>query len=91
MKERQQPSRMCVACREMKDKRSLIRVVRSPQGEITLDPGGKAPGRGAYICRSQECWKRAKKARSLEKALKTKLSDQLLDQLAQEIAGEQRP
>lgn len=61
--------RMCVGCREMKEKKSLIRVVRSPEGEVSLDPVGKKPGRGAYICRSADCLKRAIRQKQLERQL----------------------
>ena len=62
------PMRQCVGCREMKEKRSLIRVVKSPEGEVSLDFKGKLPGRGAYVCPSGECLKRARKSRALERA-----------------------
>ena len=55
MKTRKIPMRMCVGCREMKEKKTLIRVVRSPEGVLSLDPAGKKPGRGAYVCREGEC------------------------------------
>ena len=55
------PQRQCVGCREMKDKKSLLRVVKSPEGEVSLDFGGRAPGRGAYVCRDMECLKKARK------------------------------
>jgi predicted RNA-binding protein YlxR (DUF448 family) len=58
------PQRQCVGCREMKDKRALIRAVKSPQGEVSLDFTGKKPGRGAYVCPNSECLKRARKSRS---------------------------
>ena len=61
--------RMCVGCREMKEKKSLIRVVRSPEGEVSLDPVGKKPGRGAYVCRSADCLKRAIRQKQLERQL----------------------
>ena len=66
MKPKKIPMRMCVGCREMKPKRELIRVVRSPEGEVSMDPVGKKPGRGAYVCRNTECLKRAIKQRQLE-------------------------
>lgn len=69
MKPRKIPMRMCVGCREMKEKKSLIRVVRSPEGEVSLDPVGKKPGRGAYICRSADCLKRAIRQKQLERQL----------------------
>ena len=59
------PQRQCVGCREMKDKRALIRAVKSPQGEVSLDFTGKKPGRGAYVCPNGECLKRARKSRAL--------------------------
>ena len=62
------PMRQCLGCREMKPKRELIRVVKSPEGEVSLDFKGKKPGRGAYLCPSPECLKRAKKAKALERA-----------------------
>ena len=63
------PQRQCVGCRERKEKRELIRVVRSPEGGISLDFKGKKPGRGAYLCPDLECLKRARKSRALERAL----------------------
>ena len=63
------PMRQCVGCREMKPKKELVRVVRSPEGEISLDFRGKAPGRGAYLCPQTECLKRAIKSKSLEHGL----------------------
>ena len=69
MKPRKIPMRMCVGCREMKEKKSLIRVVRSPEGEVSLDPVGKKPGRGAYVCRSADCLKRAIRQKQLERPL----------------------
>lgn len=71
------PMRQCVGCREMKPKRELIRVVRSPQGAISLDFRGKLPGRGAYVCPRAECLARAKKSRALERAFETALPPQV--------------
>ncbi len=71
------PQRLCLACQTMKDKRELMRIVRSPQGEPALDPTGKAPGRGAYLCCAPECLKKAKKSRGLERALGVKISPEL--------------
>ncbi len=64
------PQRMCVVCREMKEKDCLIRVVRNKDGEFALDPSGKKPGRGAYVCRSESCISRLDKVRGLERAFK---------------------
>ena len=65
------PMRQCLGCREMFPKRELIRVVRSPEGEITLDFKGKAPGRGAYLCGRPDCLKQARKRRAIERAVRT--------------------
>ena len=62
------PLRQCVGCREMKPKKELIRVVKSPEGEVSLDFKGKKPGRGAYVCPDAECLRRARKSRALERA-----------------------
>lgn len=62
------PLRMCVSCREMKDKRAMLRVVKNADGQIGVDAGGKAPGRGAYVCGEGECLKKMRKNRALNKA-----------------------
>ena len=67
------PMRQCVGCREMKEKKSLIRVVKSPEGVVSLDFRGKLPGRGAYVCPDPECLKRARKSRALERAFSAPL------------------
>ncbi len=68
------PMRTCVACRQERPKRELVRVVCGPAGEIKVDPTGKAPGRGAYLCPQPICWENALKRRVLDQALKTSLS-----------------
>lgn len=79
------PMRQCVGCREMKPKRELIRVVRSPQGAISLDFRGKLPGRGAYVCPRAECLARAKKSRALERAFETALPPQVYAALEEQM------
>jgi predicted RNA-binding protein YlxR (DUF448 family) len=79
------PLRMCVSCRELNDKKLLLRVVCGPQGDVLLDPSGKYPGRGAYICPSEACLQKAKKKHSLERALKSKMEDTVWQQLQEEI------
>ncbi len=74
-KPRKIPQRQCVGCREMRNKRDLIRVVRSPEGEISLDFKGNKPGRGAYLCPDAECLRRVRKARALERAFSAQLPD----------------
>ena len=75
------PMRQCVGCREMKAKKELVRVVRSPEGEISLDFRGKAPGRGAYVCPQAECLRRAIKSRALERGLDCQIPQEICDQL----------
>ena len=81
------PMRMCVACREMKPKKELIRVVRTPEGEIVADETGRKNGRGAYLCRSEACLNKALKIRALDRALEQPLSETAVDALRQVIAG----
>jgi hypothetical protein len=64
------PQRRCVGCREMKDKISLVRVVVNSEGEISLDPSGKASGRGAYVCKNPDCLQKAQKSKGFERSLK---------------------
>ena len=80
------PMRMCLGCGEMKPKKELIRAVKSPEGEISMDLTGKKSGRGAYICRSAECFRKARKARRLEKAFSCQISEQVYDALEKELS-----
>ena len=80
------PMRQCLGCREMKPKRELIRVVRSPEGEISLDFKGKAPGRGAYI--APACLKQAIKAKALERAFSTQIPEAVYEKLNEEMEAE---
>ena len=79
------PKRQCLGCREMKPKRELIRVVRSPEGEIRLDFRGKANGRGAYVCPNADCLKKAIRARALERALETAIPEEIVERLRSEM------
>ena len=81
------PLRQCLGCREMKPKRELIRVVRSPEGEISLDFHGKKPGRGAYLCPSPECFKRIRKSRALERAFSLPIPEEVYNTLEKEMEG----
>ena len=85
MKPKKIPMRMCVGCREMKEKRELIRIVRTPEGEVAIDDNGKRSGRGAYICRRPECLTRAIRQKQLERQLDTTLSQEVTDTLTAEI------
>ena len=82
------PLRQCTGCREMKPKIELLRVVKSPEGEVSLDPKGKKPGRGAYVCPNADCLKRSIKSRALERAFSVRVSEQLLEELHGETARE---
>ena len=81
------PMRQCAGCREMKPKRELIRVVRSPEGAISLDATGKSSGRGVYLCRSAECLKKARKSNSLSRSLDTPIPDEVYASLEAEMGG----
>ena len=76
---------MCVGCGEMFDKRELIRVVKSPEGDISIDLTGKKNGRGACICNNPECLKKAKKRKSLERAFSVKIDDEIYSKMEEEI------
>ena len=85
LKQRKSPMRMCGGCREMFPKKELLRVVKSPEGVISFDHVGKAPGRGAYICRRAECLNKAMKIRALERQLECGISAEVFDQLRREL------
>ena len=85
------PMRQCVGCREMKPKKDLIRVVKSPEGQVSLDFRGKLPGRGAYVCPDPACLARARKSRALERAFETALPPevwQALEEQMKEVPGD---
>ena len=79
------PMRQCVGCREMKPKKDLIRVVRSPEGAVSLDFKGKLPGRGAYVCPDPACLAKAKKSRALERAFSAPLPPEVGEELEQQM------
>lgn len=79
------PSRRCLGCNEMKDKKDLLRIVRGTDGSVVFDSTGKANGRGAYICRSAECLKRCRKGGRLEKAFRAKIDDNVYDDLLAQL------
>lgn len=81
------PMRQCLGCREMFPKRELIRAVKSPQGEISLDFRGKMPGRGAYVCKKKECLEKAKKSKAFERAFSVSVPDEVYDDLMRQMEG----
>ena len=86
MPQKRIPMRMCVGCREMRPKKELIRIVRSPEGTVHADFTGRAPGRGAYLCKSAACLAKAQKTKALERALEHKIEASVFEGLAQEIS-----
>ena len=86
MKPKKIPMRMCLGCNEMKPKMELIRVVKSPEGDISLDFKGKAAGRGAYICRSTECLEKARKARRFEKSFSCRIEESVYEVMLSELS-----
>lgn len=85
MKVKKIPQRKCLGCNEMKDKKALLRVVRSPEGEVSLDLTGKKNGRGAYVCPDKECITKAVKENRLERALEKPIGDDVLKQLLEDF------
>ncbi|MGI5888253.1 MAG: RNase P modulator RnpM [Oscillospiraceae bacterium] len=85
MKKRKVPMRLCTGCRESKPKKELLRIVKSPDGEVSVDETGRKPGRGAYICRNAECLDKARKNRSLERTFEMKISEEVYEELEKEI------
>lgn len=79
------PMRQCTGCREMKPKKELIRVVKSPENEISLDFKGKAQGRGAYVCRDMSCLKKAIKSKALERSLDIKIPEEIYAELTKQM------
>ena len=80
------PTRRCVGCGEHLPKNTLIRVLRTPEGEIVLDLVGKRSGRGAYICRSLSCFKKAQKSRRLESSLECKIPEEVYARMEEELS-----
>lgn len=87
MKQKKIPLRMCLGCQEMKPKRELIRIVKNKEEEISVDSTGKKQGRGAYICKSLECFEKARKGKRLEKAFESKISEDIYELLKKQLEG----
>ena len=81
------PQRQCMGCRERREKRDMIRVVRGTDGNVSLDFSGKLNGRGAYICPNEECLKKARKAKSLERSLEVPIPEEVYDRLEKEMGA----
>lgn len=85
IKPKKTPQRLCSGCQTFQDKKKLVRIVRTPAGEVVIDPTGKAPGRGGYVCRNAECIKRACTAKGLDRALKTSVPSAVYDILKAQL------
>ena len=85
MQQKKIPQRQCMGCRERKEKRELVRVVRSPEGQVSLDFRGKAPGRGAYICPDMACLKKALRSKALDRSLEVTIPEEIYARLEQEM------
>ena len=79
------PLRKCIGCNEMKNKKEMMRVLKTPEGEIVLDVTGRKNGRGAYLCRSRECFQKAVKSRGLERSLKAQIPAEVYEALEKEM------
>lgn len=88
LRPKHKPQRTCIACRETKDKRDLIRVVRTPAGTLIVDPTGKANGRGAYLCRQASCWEKSLSKQRLAQALKVTLSAEEVAEFQAQLQAE---
>lgn len=87
MKKKKVPLRRCVACQEMKEKRDLIRVVKSPEGEILIDITGKMNGRGAYLCKDPNCLAKARKSKSFNREFRMEIPVEVYEQLEKQMEG----
>ena len=86
MKQKKIPMRKCNGCGEQKPKKELVRIVKSPDGEVSLDLTGKASGRGAYICNNAECLKKARKSKRIERTFEMTIPDEVYKQMEEEIS-----
>ena len=84
------PTRQCLGCNEHKPKKELLRVLRTPEGEITLDFTGKKSGRGAYICYDIKCLRKARKSKRIDKSLETAIPDEIYDKMESELEDYER-
>ncbi len=87
MQQKKIPLRKCTGCCEMKPKRELVRIVRSPEGEVALDTTGRMNGRGAYVCPDLACLQKARKGKRLEKAFECSIPEEIYDRLETELGG----
>ena len=87
MVEKKKPLRRCIACNNQKEKQELLRIIRNPQKELEIDLTGKKNGRGAYICKNEECLNLAKKTKRLERAVEVNVKEEFYEELRGVISG----
>lgn len=90
IQKRKTPLRKCTGCGEMKPKNQLIRIVKNKEGEISLDLTSKMPGRGAYLCRSVDCFTAARKAKRLERAFSTQIPQEVFERMEEELKNNEQ-
>lgn len=88
MQEKRVPLRKCIGCGEMSGKKTLLRIVRSKEGVVEVDPTGKKSGRGAYICREPECFSQVRRQKKLERALKCQIPDEVYEAVEKELSSD---
>lgn len=88
MQQRKKPQRQCIGCRESKEKNELIRVVKTPDGEIVLDRKGRQNGRGAYLCDKEECLRKARKTNALSRSFKMNVSEDIYEELERQLQND---
>lgn len=89
MKTKKQPERQCIGCHEKKEKRELIRIVKTPEGDIVLDRTGKKNGRGAYLCDSRECFEKARKTHALNRSFHIDVANEVYDELGRQFENDE--
>ena len=89
MQNKKIPMRMCTGCGEMKPKRELVRIVKTSEGEISVDMTGRKNGRGAYICKNLDCLKKARKIKRIDRAFECKIPDEVYDRLEAELKNDE--
>ena len=90
MQKRRKPQRQCIGCRESKDKNELIRVVKTPEGEIVLDRTGRQNGRGAYLCDNEECLLKARKSNALSRSFKMNVPEETYETLERQLQNDKK-
>lgn len=88
MQQRKKPQRQCIGCREGKEKNELVRIVKTPEGDVVVDRSGRQNGRGAYLCDNEECLQKARKTNALSRSFKMNVSDEIYDELERQLQND---